>query len=390
MTYQWGRRETLATACLLIACLALPGLTLAAGQEPPALTRSLTLASKGGTLHTTDEWDEGQSQFVNAVELFRASAGQLTNRPASIPRLMVTTETTADHAAALRRVFDIASEAPAATTQFLAIGGWAGMQRRQIRPVEQPDAIPAPATRATYIRTTTAVAVGATVVRLEGFIPAGAIAFVETEVRAIGAGMAFTSQGEVDQTSQDVDHLRSTWQSRPSTPQPSSPEGVSSQGEAPPTELTSTELNIRVNNSTSHDSEIEVAVSTDGRHIVVGNNSRDWSYSNDGGKTWTSGGTLAQPAGFFAVNGDPSLSFGRSGAFYYAFIGYPDTNASAARDECSTAIDASTDNGQNFGFRGNAVYCNDSGTICFPDQEHIAADRFNSSAGGGDQVYSVW
>src|SRR5262249_8828282 len=27
---------------------------------------------------------------------------------------------------------------------------------------------------------------------------------------------------------------------------------------------------------------------------------------------------------------------------------------------------------------------------CFPDQEHIAADRFNSAPGGGDQVYSVW
>src|SRR5262249_54778110 len=44
-----------------------------------------------------------------------------------------------------------------------------------------------------------------------------------------------------------------------------------------------------------------------------------------------------------------------------------------------------------FGFRGTAFLCPNTGTgVCFPDQEHIAADRMNTATGGGDQLYSVW
>ena len=94
-------------------------------------------------------------------------------------------------------------------------------------------------------------------------------------------------------------------------------------------------------------------------------------------------GTLA------GYNGDPSLAVGQSGDFYYALIGFP-SNA-----QNSTAIWRSTDNGQNFAFRANAVVCPNlstppnAGRACFADQEHIAADRWNAAA-GGDQVYSTW
>src|SRR4030095_2821080 len=54
------------------------------------------------------------------------------------------------------------------------------------------------------------------------------------------------------------------------------------------------------------------------------------------------------------------------------------------------SIGRSTDNGVTFPVVGHAVLCPLTGAgICFPDQEHIAADRLNS-ASGSDQVYNVW
>ncbi|HEY3176233.1 MAG TPA: choice-of-anchor D domain-containing protein [Candidatus Polarisedimenticolia bacterium] len=375
-----------------------PGRSLASpgGAQPPALTKSIELRAQGITVHFPDTWAEVQSQFINAHELQRASAGsQLTTRTANAPRILITTEEARDHAYALRRLSEIALEAASAPHVFLNVGGWPAVQRRQTLPVEQPESVPAPATNETYDRFTTAIAAGSVVVRLEGFLPSstGSLQAIADEMLAIGGGLSLVSTGDPTQVQQEIEALKAGHQSSLQTMSPGVSVALSSDsasGNVITSSLSDPELNIRVNNSTTHDSEIEVAVSTNGRNIVIGNNSRDWAFSTNGGQTWTFGGALAQPAGFFAVNGDPSLAFGRSGAFYYAFIGYPDTDASAARDECSTAIDVSTNGGQSFTFRANAVYCNDGGTICFPDQEHIAADRFNAAAGGGDQVYSVW
>src|SRR5208283_720890 len=67
-----------------------------------------------------------------------------------------------------------------------------------------------------------------------------------------------------------------------------------------------------------------------------------------------------------------------------------------------TALNVSTDNGHKFAFRTNAFTCPTTGgnqcgfsygppsNVPLPDQEHIAADRFNGSPTGGDQVYFVW
>ena len=385
----------LAALTVIIIGLGLP-LNAAGGSQPPTLTKSLELKTKGVTVHFPEEWAEVTSQFINAHELQRgAAAGQPTARSVQAPRILITTEEASNHAYAVRRLGEIAQEATSAPHAFLNIGGWPAVQRRQTLPVEQPDAVHSHATNETYVRFTTAIAAGSLVVRLEGFLPssAGSLQAITDEIEAIGAGLSLAASSDPTQVQEEIDTLRAGHQSRLQSMAPSAVVAVSSDS-ASSSVITSSlddpDLNIRLNNSTSHDSEIEVAVSTNGQNIVVGNNSRDWAFSANGGKSWTFGGTLAQPAGFFAVNGDPSLAFGRSGAFYYAFIGYPDGDSSGARDECSTAIDVSTNGGQTFAFRANAVYCNDGGTICFPDQEHIAADRFNSAAGGGDQLYSVW
>jgi hypothetical protein len=137
-------------------------------------------------------------------------------------------------------------------------------------------------------------------------------------------------------------------------------------------------------------SELEIAVSTGGRYVVVGTNG-GYAFSSDGGRTWTESG-VGCPAGFTACNGDPSLAVGLSGAFYYAIIGWPTgANTQDPAGTASTVIYRSTNNGQAFAFVANAVVCNNSGPgSCFPDQEHITADRNLAGAGGGDQVYSTW
>ena len=69
-------------------------------------------------------------------------------------------------------------------------------------------------------------------------------------------------------------------------------------------------------------SEISVAVSTSGQHVVVATNS-GYSVSSNGGVTF--GPRRTVPVGTLTAgyNGDPSLALGQSGSFYYALIGFP-------------------------------------------------------------------
>src|SRR5262249_13055681 len=118
------------------------------------------------------------------------------------------------------------------------------------------------------------------------------------------------------------------------------------------------------------------AVSSNRQDIVIGQQRR-FTTSNDGGVTFAASKPFVGSTG-----GDASMAFGRSGTFYEGTIA-----------GSSTAINVSTDNGQSFTFRANAFTCPTMGAnqcgANFPDQEHIAADRFNATP-TGHQVYSVW
>ncbi|HKC86215.1 MAG TPA: choice-of-anchor D domain-containing protein [Blastocatellia bacterium] len=156
-----------------------------------------------------------------------------------------------------------------------------------------------------------------------------------------------------------------------------------------PQELPETGLNRFVHSGVG---ELEVAISTNGQNIVIAANS-GFSNSTNGGQTFTFRGGTPGPNN--SRDGDPSLGVGASGAFYYGFIGFPDgTPAWNNQTGCSTGISVSTNGGASFPFRSNATLCPQMGAgVCFPDQEHIAADRFNPAGpgpGGGDQVYSAW
>jgi len=131
--------------------------------------------------------------------------------------------------------------------------------------------------------------------------------------------------------------------------------------------------------------ELEIAVSPNGKNIVIARQNV-FVTSNDGARTFPFSGSLP-----FANRGDSSLAFGHSGNFYLAGINNTPGCGGTPLRGCATGIARSTDNGRTFPFLANAVVCLTAGsTACFPDQEHIAADRVNAAPGGGDQVYSVW
>jgi hypothetical protein len=366
-----------------------------AARQAAALAHTLEAREDGYVLRYPSDWAPGPASFTNAKRLVARPAGYRAASPGPEPAwMLITTETPKNHAEGLRRLADIASEVRGAAT-FLKIGGWPALQRRHLRPLEQPseDGVDDQPERMS-LRITTAVAAGNLIVRLETWVVPPDSGLAE-KAEAIGRSLMFPAisplSTDVDQEIRDLE-TGSGRNDDISAILPLS-SGLEPMSIAPSTVEDSVGATLRVQGpADGTDSEIEIAISPNGQNIVIGNNARDFATSNDGGKTFpaTTTGTVPVPAGFFQANGDPSLAWGQSGTFYYAYIGFPDTNASAARDECSTAFNVSTNNGGNFNtFRANAVYCNDAGPACFPDQEHIAADRVNA-APGGDQVYSVW
>jgi hypothetical protein len=132
--------------------------------------------------------------------------------------------------------------------------------------------------------------------------------------------------------------------------------------------------------------EIEIATTANAQSIVIGANG-GVSFSNNRGTTFAASAT-----GVFGPN-DPSVARARSGAFYLATIAFPNgTPAHLNATGCTNAVSRSTDGGANFALQGYSGRCPQTGAgLCFPDQEHIAADTVNGAgAANNDQAYAVW
>jgi hypothetical protein len=132
----------------------------------------------------------------------------------------------------------------------------------------------------------------------------------------------------------------------------------------------------RQQHSYVHDGEgeLEVAVSTDGQSVVVATNS-GVSYSHDVGKTFHSASVPERIS-------DPSVTVGKSGNFYFSWIG---------QSKHVDSVSISTDHGEKFRFLSNAVVLPETCSgPCLPDQPHIASDRWTYSAKGADRLYLVW
>ena len=379
----------LKVACWLALALglALPGRAQEppGGQAPTERPRVLAAPDIGFRVPLPDNWSVLDTQVRGAWELSNVPESQKSGDVVvTAARVVVSIENRLGHEDAVQRLREIAAERKSPST-FVVIGGWPALQRRHLGPIAWRGATRPQGGPPNAWRLTTAIAMGSKIVRFEGFLPLQARPELLDEVEALARAIEVESVGDPAAATAAVKRLQ--------TEAPAPPPAVPMTA-LPPQEVVSEALplaeaglNVRINNGAGVDSEIEVAVSADGRNIVLGNNGRDFMFSNDGGRTFTQ--RAINPG--FPANGDPSLAWGPSGNFYYAFIGYPDNSAAAGNVQgCATTMTRSTDNGQTFNFVNHAALCPFTNPgMCFPDQEHIAADRWNA-APGGDQVYSVW
>lgn len=367
-----------------------------------ALPKSLANDRLGFTLHYPESWSgvaQDDHAWMVSAPLEQATGSNLD----SLAQIFVTTEHRTNHAEAVNRLREICSEYQTTCT-YLAIGGWPVMQREIIAPKEEPGAQEEPANEEMMLYITTAIAAGDLLIRAEGRMPASVSEQVKTQVLAIQNGTSLRVAGNPKETQSFIQELQRNPRLTPFSPPPSKvqtspsprtaelsqPRIVLKGAGARPEEEHSVEQPVGTSGAGSADAgaavvipgnriadEPEIAVSTNGLNIVVAQQSH-YVTSNDGGTTFQYKGKFVSSKG-----GDSSLAYGKSGNFYEGTISNP-----------STALNVSTNNGQTFAFQTNVFTCPGTGaTRCggtYPDQEHIAADRFNSSSSGGDQVYFGW
>jgi hypothetical protein len=398
----------------LRAVIVLGLVRIGAGLRPahPAqpLTQSLVMDRLGVTLRHPDGWfatlQDERAWMVNAP-LAQATGAALNG----LAQIFVTVEHRTDHADAVARLRDIASEFEGPVS-YLMIGGWPAMQRRVITIKEQPGAQGAPAEEKQILRITTAIAAGDLLIRAEGRMPPDAGIQLEQEVLAIESGMAIQTAGNEAEGQRDIEELRATPKLAPMQPPPSQvkpaaplerhgtldkprlilqgalaqsepesePRGPEHEPDHGADAATAAGQVITGALGKGFASEPEIAVSTDGKKIIAGQQFR-FAISNDGGLTFPFTGKFPSSTG-----GDTSLAHGRNYNFYEGTI-----------NDSSLALNVLATDGQNFLFRANAFTCpmmgdNQCGFIGpdgapIPDQGHIAADQFNESASGDDQVY---
>ena len=360
--------------------------------------RTITIG-QGMSLRFADKWALSGREFRNAVELIAKGARGTDYAPEA--RTLITVERRLNHAEAVDRLGEIAST-HGGTAIYRSIGGWPAMQLRYRELLPEPTERRAESgeplgesvgvEERTALHTTTAIAVEDTIVRLDTTVAPKANEVHAREAEEMARKLMPPARGNTRDTLNELKRLRAL-----GPPKGGRQAGLSngsskiapvaSAVRAQP-RMWGTGVSTLAANVGGF-SETEAGVSTAGVNMIVGSNSGT-SISNDGGMTFT-----PTTAGFtFPNQGDPSVAVGRSGNFYLAMLGLPGAASRAdltGLTGCSASVISSGNHGAAFAFAGNAALCPATGpAMCFPDQEHIAADRVNASPGGGDQLYAVW
>jgi hypothetical protein len=354
-------------------------------QQHPSAFRRLNL-DHGIALRYPANWSPKDQYFSNAIELVA---------PAGRARTLITATRETDHASALRRLADVAAEV-AAPSRYLGIGGWPALERHYLFSrgnTGQPHAAHGD-DRAW--RVTTAIAAGAVLVRLETTYNGETHSLLGRRLKdrvvghaaLIGRLTIATRRGVPTELRKEIEVLRKNLAGPSPFSEPSAE--ITGEPQQRPGELagSSDQQAAAVGLSMG---ELEIAASKDGKHIVIAAN-KGYAVSNDGGPFSATPWTEQVGPFPFKHRGDPSVTVGLSGAFYYAYIGLPNGEVAAkGKTGCSTAFGKSVDNGQKFHFLNHATLCPRTGVgKCFPDQAHIAADQVNAGVDGADQLYSVY
>ena len=305
--------------------------------------------------------------------------------------IAIQVDSLASHADAVKRLGLIVSEV-SESPSFSVIAGWPAVERRRTAPLPRPGEAQGAGEdtaegNATFV--TIAIAADSNVIRFEAVVAPGAdpkladaAVSIAKNIR-VRPGNAQAARAEIQTLSKSIAQPRTILP--PTTPRgaiPSPPATKTPPQKAPSAGMALVQSGL---------GELEVAVSDDGMHVVVAANS-GFSFSDDGGKTFKSGGSI--PCVFALCFGDVSLAVGKSGAVYLSWVGNTvnEPGPFAPPNGATNTVSVSSDNGHTFKFAGNAVLCpNTTPLVCSgPDQPHIAADRFSLSFAGQDRVYLVW
>ena len=371
-------------------------------QQPPAEPRVLAITPQI-TLRYAAPWKPSGAVFQNAHELVLTTTGpaklpgttQTQNVEYPFARVFITTEQRLSHDEALQRLQDIA-KSRTGTVRFLVIGSWPAMQIEFVENLPrrgapqrgaEPESMDAPSPQVQ--RAIVAIAGDTTVLHFDISLSPDAPANALQQAEALATNSAFATQGKPDEVQKSMRMLQ---QSVPAKPDAAA-EVRPAAGAQPPGKADvlgreaigfpapSTVGTVAIETGVG---ELEITASADAKNMIVASNSA-LRFSKNLGGSFAAGNT-----GVFGLN-DPSLARGASGNFYLGVIAFPSgTSAQLGVSGCTNAESRSTDGGATFTLRGYSAKCPTTGPpVCFPDQEHIAADSVNSSS-GNDQVYAVW
>lgn len=373
------------------------GLTPATPQEPGSpLSKILTIAPQS-TVRYGEPWRPSNVEYSNARELIFVTPAK--QGEALSARILITTEQRLNHDDALQQLSDI-GKSRSGKLRFLEIGGWPAViiefveplptrgapQRKEGRTSEPaPDSSP-------IQRAIVAVASGSSILHFDISLAPDAPQKLLQQAEEIASSSVFREKGNPNDVHKSILDLQRSVM-KPGAPEKLAPAPETSlrhedlsRFPKPPTsgmEESSKERGSAVSVE-SGVGELEVVASTNAKDIVIASNGA-LAYSNDRGSQFKNGST-----GAFGLN-DPTLARGASGNFYLGVIAIPSgTSAQQNVTGCTNAVSRSVDRGSSFSLEGYGARCPQTGgSICFPDQPHIAADSLNA-ASGKDQIYTVW
>jgi hypothetical protein len=354
-----------------------------AQQETSQEVKTLALDPQS-EIRFSAPWTPSAIKYSNAQELVVIARDQPTSFP--VARALITIEPRASYPDALKRLEAIAAsrESPA---EFIEIGGWPAVElkfadRLPRRGAKEDDEPSSP--DVTVQRLITAIAAYDKIVNFDVTIlpeaPQGLLQGAEELTRSV----RFAKQGNPSAIQETLQRLRTAQSKRHSSGRPSQ-EAVPKEGSvAPGLAATQGALGAPVAAQTGL-GELEVAASANANNVIIASNG-GLSFSTDRAATFAAGST-----GVFGLN-DPSLARGASGNFYLGVIAFPNgTPSQLNATGCTNAVSRSTNNGASFSLQGYSAQCPlTGGGVCFPDQEHIAADTLNQASGSNDQLYAAW
>jgi hypothetical protein len=315
-----ARRRYLGAWWILFAAITHFAYAQPAGTPAASAKLSETLVA-----HAVKPWTIMPAQTRNLVEMVLPESAK-QDAP-ELARAAITTEARSDHAAALRRLQEIAAER-SGQISYTTVCGWPAMVRRVTielpRTGNQEDqhdqsSRPFQASRKAMV-VTVAVAAGSTVVRYEATLAPTAPAKTASEAVALAQKLQCTQTAVPSQTNREVKMLKAAPLKLPASPVLPPAVQPAAQPAAPlvPERLGASRVQTP-GLLLSRNGELQIAVSNDAQNVVIGAQSGSTMFSTNGGVSFKA--APAVPWGF-SVDGDPSVGVGWTGSFYLSTIGF--------------------------------------------------------------------